>query len=133
MTIPPEEGFMHVFVGEEDRQRALALVPRVHREIALGNQGLGFTPGIEVCSAIRRQVSRDQGLRSKSPEGRGSEDFSSERPKGKEVSVLQPVRPNPSFEARPNGKTPGPGHGYGVHFPWPGPGVLPSVPPQLER
>jgi len=41
--------------------------------------------------------------------------------------------PNPSFEARPNGKPPSPGHGYGVHYPWPGLGVLPSVPPQLER
>ena len=41
--------------------------------------------------------------------------------------------PNPSFEARPNGKPPGPGRWYGVHFHQPGPGVLPSVPPQLER
>ena len=41
--------------------------------------------------------------------------------------------PNPSFEARPNGKPPGPGRWYGVHFHRPGPGVLPLVPPQLER
>jgi hypothetical protein len=41
--------------------------------------------------------------------------------------------PNPSFEARPNGKPPGPGRWYAVHFHRPGPGVLPSVPPQLER
>ena len=41
--------------------------------------------------------------------------------------------PNTSFEARPNGKPPGPGHRYGVHFLWPGPGVLPLVPPQLKR
>ena len=41
--------------------------------------------------------------------------------------------PNPSFEARPNGKPPGPGRWYGVHFHQPGPGVLPSVPPELER
>jgi hypothetical protein len=40
---------------------------------------------------------------------------------------------NPSFEARPNGKPPGPGRWYAVHFHRPGPGGLPSVPPQLER
>jgi len=41
--------------------------------------------------------------------------------------------PNPSVEARPNGKPPGPGHRYAVHFLWPGPGVLPSAPPHLQR
>ena len=41
-------------------------------------------------------------------------------------------RPNPSFEARPNGKPPGPAAGLAYH-PAAGPGVLPSVPPQLER
>ena len=41
--------------------------------------------------------------------------------------------PNPSFEVRPNGKPPGPGRWYAVHFHRPGPGVLPLVPPQLER
>ena len=43
------------------------------------------------------------------------------------------LMPNPSFEARANGKPPGPGRWYGVHFHRPGPGVSPSVPPQLER
>ena len=41
--------------------------------------------------------------------------------------------PNPSVEARPNGKPPGPGHRYAVHYLWPGPGVLPSAPPHLQR
>ena len=42
------------------------------------------------------------------------------------------VPPNPSFEARPNGKPPGPP--AAVVYPTSvGPGVLPSVPPQLER
>ena len=42
------------------------------------------------------------------------------------------VMPNPSLEARPNIKTPGPRSGL-AHFPPRGPGVLLSVPPQLER
>ena len=49
------------------------------------------------------------------------------------VRVKPRVLSNPSFEARPNGKPPGPGHRYGVHFLGPGPGGLPSVPPQLKR
>jgi len=40
--------------------------------------------------------------------------------------------PNPSVEARPNGKPPGPAPGE-VHHPSAGPGVSPSVPPHLER
>jgi len=46
---------------------------------------------------------------------------------------LAAVTPNPSFEARPNGKPPAPGLWHTVHFHRPGAGVLPSVPPQLER
>ena len=42
------------------------------------------------------------------------------------------VRPNPSLEARPNIKTPGPRSGL-AHSPPRGPGVLLSIPPQLER
>ena len=41
-------------------------------------------------------------------------------------------RPNPSLEARPNGKPPGPLPGCAYH-PSSGPGALPSFPPQLER
>ena len=43
------------------------------------------------------------------------------------------MQPNPSFDARPNGKPPGPARRYAVHFRQSGPGVSPSAPPQLER
>ena len=42
------------------------------------------------------------------------------------------VLPNPSLEARPNIKTPGPRSGL-AHSPLCGPAILLSVPPQLER
>ena len=42
------------------------------------------------------------------------------------------VRPNPSFEARPNIKMPGPHSGL-AYFPPCGPVILLSAPPQLER
>ena len=48
------------------------------------------------------------------------------------VALSYAVMPNPSLEARPNSKTPGPRGGL-AHFPPRGPGVLLSVPPQLER
>ena len=51
---------------------------------------------------------------------------------GKEGSPLCAVLPNPSLEARPNSKTPGPRSGAG-YYPHRGPGVLLLVPPQLER
>ena len=40
--------------------------------------------------------------------------------------------PNPSVEARPNGKPPGPRGREAYHVPR-GPGALPSVPPHLKR
>ena len=49
------------------------------------------------------------------------------------VASSYAVLPNPSLEARPNGRPPGPGRRYAVHFRQPGPGILPLVPPQLER
>ena len=42
------------------------------------------------------------------------------------------VLPNPSLEARPNIKMPGPQSGL-AHSPQCGPAILLSVPPQLER
>ena len=51
----------------------------------------------------------------------------------KEGSSPRAVLPNPSLEARPNGRPPGPAWRYAVHFRQSGPGVLPLIPPQLER
>ena len=48
------------------------------------------------------------------------------------VSAQNAARPNPSLEARPNIKTPGPRSGL-AHFPPCGPVILLPVPPQLER
>ena len=44
------------------------------------------------------------------------------------VASSYAVMPNPSLEARPNGRPPGPVWRYAVHFRQPGPGVPPSVP-----
>lgn len=49
-----------------------------------------------------------------------------------ELGIARPVTPNPSFEARPKGKPPGPAPGE-VYHPSIGPSGLPSAPPQLQR
>ena len=41
-TIPPDEDFIHVFVGEEDRQQALALCPESVEKLLWGSKVLGL-------------------------------------------------------------------------------------------
>ena len=80
------------------------------------------TSHISAASVARRP------MKSSSASSRGSQ--LPKRPSRCGVAI---PTPNPSVEARPNGKPPGPVHRYGVHFLWPGPGVLPSAPPHLQR
>jgi YjbR len=42
VTIPPDEEFIHVFVGEEDRQSALALYPDFIEKLLWGSKVLGL-------------------------------------------------------------------------------------------
>jgi hypothetical protein len=42
VTIPPEGDFIHVFVGEEDRQQALALYPEFIQKLLWGTKVLGL-------------------------------------------------------------------------------------------
>ncbi len=41
VTVPPDEEFIHVFVGEEDRERALALYPDFTEKLLWGSKALG--------------------------------------------------------------------------------------------
>ena len=42
VTIPPQEDFVHIFVGEEDRQQALALYPEFVEKLMWGQKVLGL-------------------------------------------------------------------------------------------
>ena len=42
VTIPPDEVFIHVFVGEEDRETALALYPEYVEKLLWGAKVLGL-------------------------------------------------------------------------------------------
>jgi hypothetical protein len=50
VTIPPEEDFIHVFVGEEARQQALALYPEFTEKLLWGSKVLGLR--VALASAI---------------------------------------------------------------------------------
>jgi hypothetical protein len=42
VTVPPHEEFIHVFVGEEDRERYLALHPEYTEKLFWGGKALGL-------------------------------------------------------------------------------------------
>lgn len=42
VTIPPDEEFIHVFVGEEDRELALALYPGFIEKLLWGGKAVGL-------------------------------------------------------------------------------------------
>jgi hypothetical protein len=71
VTVPPDEEFIHVFVGEEDRQQALAMYPEFTSRLLWGAKVLGLrvalaaaTPSV-VKSLVRKaydaRVRKDAG------------------------------------------------------------------------
>lgn len=73
VTVPPDEAFIHVFVGEEQREPALALYPEFVEKLRWGNKVLGLrvklaaaTPSVVkalVSSAYATRVQKDAGPR----------------------------------------------------------------------
>ncbi len=50
VTIPPDEAFIHIFVGEQDRETALALYPEFIEKLFWGSKVLG----LRVCLATAK-------------------------------------------------------------------------------
>lgn len=78
VTIPPEATHLHVFVGEEDRERALAMYPAFVEKLFWGSKVLGLridlahaTPAVVkalVDTAYATRVRKDAGpKRTRSP------------------------------------------------------------------
>jgi YjbR len=73
VTIPPDEEFIHVFVGEEDRQSALALYPDFIEKLLWGSKVLGLRVALAsakpevvkmlVGKAYETRVQKDAGLK----------------------------------------------------------------------
>ena len=71
VTIPPEETHLHVFVGEEDREQALAIYPDAVEKLFWGSKVLGLrvdlakaTPAVVkalVDKAYETRVNKDAG------------------------------------------------------------------------
>jgi hypothetical protein len=71
VTIPPEETHLHVFVGEEDREQALAMYPDAVEKLFWGSKVLGLrvdlakaTPAVVkalVDKAYETRVNKDAG------------------------------------------------------------------------
>ena len=71
VTIPPEETHLHVFIGEEDREQALAMHPACVEKLFWGSKVLGLrvdlaraTPAVVralVVKAYETRVRKDAG------------------------------------------------------------------------
>lgn len=63
VTVPPDETAIHVFVAEEDRERALALYPEWAEKLLWGGkvQGLRITLEAAPAPAVKALVSRAYG------------------------------------------------------------------------
>jgi capsular polysaccharide biosynthesis protein len=75
VTVPPEEDFIHVFVSEEDRQRALALYPELWGtkvlglRVALASANAAVVKSL-VSKAYETRVKRDAGAKTAAPRSR---------------------------------------------------------------
>lgn len=71
VTIPPGEAFVHVFVGDEDRERALAMYPEFIEKLMWGSKALGLRVALDraepsvvkalVTRAYETRVTKDAG------------------------------------------------------------------------
>ena len=80
VTIPPDEEFIHVFVGEEDREPALAMYPDFIEKLFWGAKVLGLRVSLPaanaavvkslVAKAYETRVRKDAGPRRPASAGR---------------------------------------------------------------
>jgi hypothetical protein len=82
ITIPPDEEFIHVFVGEEDREPALAMYPDFIEKLLWGTKVLGLRvrlasakPAVVKSLASRAyevRVLKDAGPRASKPKSKAT-------------------------------------------------------------
>lgn len=90
LTVPPEEDFLHVFVGEEDRQEALAMYPEFIETLLWGTKVLGLRVALASAppAVVRSLVSKAYETRVLKDAGPST---SSSRPRKSKKSV-SPVK-----------------------------------------
>jgi len=105
--------------------KAIAFTLQSTRSAAVSSSGASAKSRVEVARMRAAPPSRAR--------SRNAPCGAPESAKSSQVqAVARRARPNPSFEARPNGVAPGPRSRKAYHRPR-GPGATPLVPPQLER
>ena len=77
VTIPPEEDVIHVFVGEEEREQALAIYPEFIEKLLWGGKVVGLRVVLEsarptvvrslVSKAYETRVNKDAGAKATMP------------------------------------------------------------------
>ena len=69
VTVPPDEQHIHVFVGEEDRERAIALFPQNVEKLLWGAKVLGVRITLDKANAplVRELISA--AWRTRAPRG----------------------------------------------------------------
>ena len=82
VTVPPAEDFIHVFMGEEDREQALALYPSFTEKLLWGGKVVGLRIALVaanpsavktlVAKAYETRVLKDAGPRTSGARERGS-------------------------------------------------------------
>jgi YjbR len=80
VTVPPDEQFIHVFVGEEDREPALGMYPEFVEKLLWGAKVLGLRVSLAtappavvkslVGKAYETRVQKDAGPKSSKPRRR---------------------------------------------------------------
>jgi hypothetical protein len=78
VTVPPDEQFVHVFVGEDDRERALAMYPEFLEKLLWGGKVVGLR--VRLASASQVAV---KSLVSKAYETRVQKDAAPKAPRAK--------------------------------------------------
>jgi len=74
VTITPDEDLIHVFVGEEDRQQALALYPGFIEKLHWGTKAVGLRVALEAAppAVVRSLVARAYETRVENDAGPGT-------------------------------------------------------------
>lgn len=80
VTIPPDEDFIHVFVGEQDREQALALYPDFVEKLLWGGKVVGLRVALAsakpnavimlVSKAYAARVAKDAGSIAAAPKNK---------------------------------------------------------------
>ena len=99
VTIPPDEAFIHVFVGESDREPVLAMYPEFAEKLLWGSQVLGLR--LRLDAALPSVV---KSLVTKAYEARVRKDAGPKKPKVPKAPDTSDLSKPPPAPRRPKAR-----------------------------